>query len=438
MTPRQKIEIRQSEIRLRLNSITDLDGTDYSDEIKKEETSLISELNQCEARLKTAILAEDPTPPDPDPQLVTLESRANLGSIFECAVNHRATDGAEAELQKEKNLKQNFLPLCLLESRALTPAPATGKGVGQREITPAVFPDSVHEFLGITTTTVPAGQTSFPHLTTSAAPTLPAESGSVDASVGAFSTTQLAAKRIQASFSFSRESQFAFAGMADALRSNLTMALADGLDKAIVAELLKAGTLDNHNASEVDTFVTVRNRLLYDAVDGIFASHIDQLRVLLGPASFRFAGSLYRGGASELSAAESLGSTNSLRISPHVTAIASSKQNAIVRRGTRNDSALPLWEGIQIIADDITGAATGTIHVTALLGFNFAITRKDGWVKTQLQTWPKMQTLGEIREVQGRVLVGLAASIRDGNRNYARLNSRNSRADQSERQAKPC
>ena len=82
MNARQKIEIRQSEIRQRLNSITDLDGTDYSDEIKKEETSLISELNQCEVRLKTAILAEDPTPPAADPQLVTLESRANSRGDF--------------------------------------------------------------------------------------------------------------------------------------------------------------------------------------------------------------------------------------------------------------------------------------------------------------------------------------------------------------------
>ena len=389
MTPRQKIEVRQSEIRLRLNSITDLAGTDYSDEIKKEESSLISELNQCEVRLKTAILAEDPTPPDPDPQLGALENRASLGNIFDSVINKRATDGAEAELQTELRIKNNFIPLCLLaatETRAVTPVPATGTGVGQREITPAVFPDSVHEFLGITTTTVPAGGSSFPTLVTSAIASLPAELGSVDDSVGAFSATQLGSKRIQASFSWTREASNAFSGLEDALRANLNMALADGLDAAIVAELLKSGTLDNNNASAVDTFATLRSRLLYDAVDGKFASHIDQLRVLLGPASFRFAGSLYRGGASELSAAESLGSSNELRISPHVTAIASSKQNAIVRRGTRQDSALPVWQGVQLISDDVTLASTGVIKITALLSYNFSVTRKAGWVKTQLQT----------------------------------------------------
>ena len=383
MTPRQKIEVKTIDLKGRLNQIGLLEGKDYSEEIKTEEKQLQADLSECEVRMKSAILAEDSTPVDP--QMGALENRASIGAIFECAVNHRATDGAEAELQKEKNLKQNFLPLCLLETRAVTPVPATGTGVGQREITPAVFPDSVHEFLGITTTTVPPGESSFPHLITSAVASQPAELGSVDDSVGAFSATQLGSKRIQASFSWTREASNAFAGLSDALRTNLNMALADGLDAAVVAELLKAGTLDNHNASEVDTFASLRSRLLYDAVDGKFASHIDQLRVLLGPASFRFSGSLYRGGASELSAAESLGSSNELRISPHVTALASEKQNAIVRRGTRNDSAMPLWEGIKIIADDITLASTGVIKITAILSYNFSVTRKDGFMKTQLQ-----------------------------------------------------
>ena len=206
-------------------------------------------------------------------------------------MNHRATDGAEAELQTELRIKNNYIPLCLLtETRAVTPVPATGTGVGQREITPAVFPDSVHEFLGITPTTVPPGGSSFPHLITSAVASLPAELGAVDDSVGAFSATQLGSKRIQASFSWTRESSHAFSGLEDALRANLNMALADGLDAAVVAELLKAGTLDNNNASAVDTFATLRSRLLYDAVDGKFASHIDQLRVLLGPAFIQICG----------------------------------------------------------------------------------------------------------------------------------------------------
>ena len=80
MTPRQKIEIRQSEIRLRLNSITDLDGNGlFGRNQKRRNFPDLRIKSMRSVRLKTAILAEDPTPPDPDPQLVTLESRANSG-----------------------------------------------------------------------------------------------------------------------------------------------------------------------------------------------------------------------------------------------------------------------------------------------------------------------------------------------------------------------
>ena len=83
-----------------------------------------------------------------------------------------------------------------------------------------------------------------------------------------------------------------------------------------------------------------------------------------------------------------------------------------------NDSALPVWEGIRLISDDVTLASTGVIKITAVLSYNFSVTRKDGFVKTQtsgriamlMEGW--LSRVGEIREVQGRVLVGLALAIR--------------------------
>ena len=117
MTPRQKIELKLIEFRKRMNQINLLEGAEYSDEIKTEEKQLQADLLECEVRMKSAILAEDPTPPAADPQLVTLENRASLGNIFDSVINKRATDGAEAELQTELRIKNNYLPLCLLPPR---------------------------------------------------------------------------------------------------------------------------------------------------------------------------------------------------------------------------------------------------------------------------------------------------------------------------------
>ena len=122
----------------------------------------------------------------------------------------------------------------------------------------------------------------FRHLTTSAiAPTFARRVGlGGRESVGAFSTTQLGRKTNTGQHSHSpanRAIRVRWNGGRIALEPDHGPGRRPR-QAAIVAELLKAGTLDNHNASEVDTFVTVsESSLLYDAVDGIFASHIDQL-----------------------------------------------------------------------------------------------------------------------------------------------------------------
>ena len=56
-----------------------------------------------------------------------------------------------------------------------------------------------------------------------------------------------------------------------------------------------------------------------------------------------------------------------VRVSAHVPAVASTKQNAIVRLGTRRDMVAPIWEGVSLIPDEITKAKSGQIVITAVM-----------------------------------------------------------------------
>ena len=50
--------------------------------------------------------------------------------------------------------------------------------------------------------------------------------------------------------------------------------------------------------------------------------------------------------------------TAGVRVSAHVPAVASNKQNNVIRLGMRRDMVAPIWEGITLLPDEITKAKT--------------------------------------------------------------------------------
>ena len=98
-----------------------------------------------------------------------LIDRAELGAIFAATIEHRNTDGAEAELQTHHNIAANQIPLGLMrvEHRAVSPAP-TNTGVSEQPVIAAVFANSVASFLGVDQPTVPSGDAIFPVITSRA------------------------------------------------------------------------------------------------------------------------------------------------------------------------------------------------------------------------------------------------------------------------------
>ena len=116
----------------------------------------------------------------------------------------------------------------MLETRAVTPAPGQ-VAQNQSAIIPGVFPMSCAAFLSIDMPTVATGDAVFPVLTTSADVHTPAENAAAAETTGSFAADVLSPARLQASFFYSREDRARFSGMDEALRSNLSDALSDGL-----------------------------------------------------------------------------------------------------------------------------------------------------------------------------------------------------------------
>ena len=309
--------------------------------------------------------------------------------MFENVVEHRVSGGAIAEVQKERGLAANALPVeMLMEHRAVTPAPAE-VGQTQAQIEGYVFPRSVAAFLGIPSPVVGVGDQTFPVLTSDPAAGTPAENAAQTETDGAFSANVLTPARIQASFFWSREDAARFAGMGDALREALQGGLADKLDSEIMRGdngLLTGTNLSDHNASSETSFASYISDFGYSRVDGRYAASGADVRLVMGSATYAHAGGQYRHANADDVALDRLTEiTGGVRVSAHVPAVASSKQNVLIRLGNRRDMVAPVWGNVTLIPDEVTKAANGQIVLTAVMLHAVKIIRAGGFYKRQSQ-----------------------------------------------------
>ena len=402
MTNTQRLTIRASEIRQRLNEVAGLEGDALTEEVRAEETKLQTEYRDTETKLRAAVAAgedviETRTEGTPeDRELRALAGRAHCGDIFRAALEHRATEGETAELQQHFGLGSNQVPLIMLrgvtEYRAETPAPAN-VGAQQAEIIPYVFPQACAAFLGIDTPTVGVGEAVYPVLTKKLDVRTPAENAEADETTGTFSADVLSPSRLQAAFIYSREDRARFMGMDEALRMNLNDGLGDGLDQRILAGtngLLTGANLANHVAAAETTFARYKQDFLYGRVDGRYAGGVEDIRIVMGDATYTHASTVYRSSGNNADAIDAaldvlMSRSAGVKVSPHVPAVAATKQNALIRRGMHRDMVAPIWDGITIIPDEITLVKKGQIVITAVMLHAVKILRADGFYKQQIQ-----------------------------------------------------
>ena len=394
MTKLMQLQLRQSELRQKLAAQLDVAVEQRPESFVDDLDRLTREARSLETEVQAAILSEpEPETRAADPagrELRSMIDRADVGNFFEAALARRAASGVEAELQAHYRLEGNQIPLALLETRAVTPAP-TDVGTNQQAIIPAIFPASAAAFLGIPMPTVPVGESLYHVLTSGAVPQTPAKDAATNPTedTGAFSSESLKGGRLQASFLYNREDRSRFEGLDAALRSNLSDAMQDALDKQIIqgTEGLLTGTnLPNNNVSAVTSYALYREQFAFGRVDGRYATSTGDLRVVVGSATYSHMAGQYRGNADNVDALQALAAAGvGVRVSAHVPALASTKQNAIIRLGSAMDMVAPIWEGITLLDDPYTESGKGQIRLTAYLLYAVKVLRADGFHKQQIQ-----------------------------------------------------
>ena len=382
MTTINKLQLLQSEIREKLNSLISKDALDDAE--RSELDALTNEMRDLEPKLRAALVAQDEANAKANEGLGEVKQRASLSDYWNAVVNKRSLDGAAAELNKELGLDGHTIPWEMFEvqERAATTTTQNDGGLMQRPILARLFARDVFDSLGVRLDSVPAGQTEYVVLTSGQTPAMKSEGTAANAAVAStFDTQTLKPRRLTAQIEFSRELLGSVQGVEAVLRNDLLSSMRDQMNVQI---LTGNGTAPNVNGIfnriakptypsgvvKFEDYVSAPST----AVDGIHASMASEIGVVMSPEAYTKGSTIFHAGSGE-SAISALGKVaRSVVVSAHVPTAATtggqaSRQDAsdaiLCASGVPGAHVAAIWQGVSLITDEISLADKGQVRVNA-------------------------------------------------------------------------
>ena len=315
-----------------------------------------------------------------------LRSRATVGRYLSAALRGRAPDGAEAEFAQAEGV--DGIPFSLWqpprrtadEERAITAAPGT-VGLNLDVLRPYVFAPSVVDKLMVDMPMVASGSYASGTITTAATASAVVKgaagtTGDVPETAAAFSVQTTTPHRIGASLNLAIEDIAAVGqdNFESLLRQHISLAVSDELDDqmlngggggANLTGFFERLTTPGNPAAAVETWLRFL-RIQSDGIDGLWASELSDIGLLVGPETYRVAAATFQGTDSEESAASYLKRTGAgFETNKRMPDKSSNIQSGILTRRSRRTMPAPMrtavcphW-GYFSIDDIYTGALKG-------------------------------------------------------------------------------
>ncbi|MCE2492750.1 MAG: phage major capsid protein [Alphaproteobacteria bacterium] len=398
-----QLAIRASEIRSEIN------GLEPGDATLEKRRELLEALNTVESEYRAALQTEaEAEAGAPDAQGLTaeerefrqLESRAELRQAFRAVMNGSALTGAEKELLEHRGLSGHNIPWDLIAPRveeradAVSAAPADSH-LQQHGILARVFARSATATLGVAMPMVPTGEQNYPVITTTDnAMILAKDAAEGDTADAGITAHTIAPTRLQRSYLFRREDQAVLAGLEEALRADLSMAVSDLLDQQVLAgdgttgaqfsgflaTAANGGIPDRSDSPARVTFALAAGEAAR-GIDGKYAGGLGECSIVIGDDTARDLASKFTTNGEESALAYMSRTTRATMASANIPAVASMFQEGILARmGAAGANAVcPTWDSMFMIRDEISGRKSGQIALTIGMLAGFDILRADGF-----------------------------------------------------------
>ena len=246
MTRLSELQLRQSEIRERINAL--LNKADRTEEETTELREATDSAQKLEPEIRAALVLEDEADKNareasPDPELrerMELRGRVSLTRYLNVNARGGLPDGAEGELNAACKVPGAAIPFDVweptLEQRQLTPAPSTGTGTTVAPILPAIFDPSIAPMLRIDLPTVGSGAFSEMVITTPPDAVATAKGAAKVPSAGVLTPSTSTPKRISGGVEVAIEDEAAVGteSFDAALKNAASMSLSNGLDEELI------------------------------------------------------------------------------------------------------------------------------------------------------------------------------------------------------------
>lgn len=412
MTNSQRISVKLSEVRQKLNELAGADS--LTDEQKAEAAKLTDEYNTLEVQYRAALTAEgdeearrqslEGSDDGDGAELRQLAGRARLGRYLAAAVSGRALDGAERELSEALGVGESAggvrIPYAMLadgagdvagegadgagdvERRASTTTAALTGGTPQRPILQRLFGRSIMEGLGVRFDSVPAGRPRWPLLTGGVAPAQTAEDAAAPAAVAAtFQTQVLQPHRLTGRYTFTVEQAAEVTDLEQALRRDLGDSIrAQQCSQVLSGDGTGANVTGFYNRINAESAGS--NEWTYAqyaglpsmAVDGLHANMESEVSILLGVASYKHSARVYQAGSGEAGIEALRRRGRSVMASSYVPDGSAVQDGNMLHAGgdaMRGDSIAAIWPGLEVIRDIFSGAAEGRVTLTWVVLWDF-------------------------------------------------------------------
>ena len=411
MTNAQKLTIRLSEIRQRLNAIASMAAAEVTDEIRNEADALGGEYQAAETQHRAAVVAEadetreaegafgngDGTPAE----VRGLLDRVSIADYLNPASGGMGLTGAAVELAGALNVGTvgekggvavpwRVLAGAAPEARAATGEhrafTTTGNNDGstmQRPILQRLFGPGIMDTLGVRLDTVPVGMSEWPLVATGVSPAQAKEGTAAAAAVAmTFDFAVLKGKRLTGKYEYTHEAAASVADLEQALRRDL----ADAIKAQMSHQIVNAAAPTNANPQNIlgggflvkiaapgDAAATAVYADYAGAhaggIDGIHAETEVEVSSVIGTDVYKHAAGVYQTGSGE-SGSEALGRRSAgCRASSFIPTAPGSGQakNNIFHLGgsnggaMRGDSIAAVWPTLEVIRDIYSQASQGVV-----------------------------------------------------------------------------
>ena len=404
-----KLAMRASEVRSEIN------GLDPGDATLEKRRELLASLNTIEGEYRAALTTEaEAEAGAPDARGLTaeerefraLESRAELRQAFRAVMNGDPLAGAEKELQEHRGLSGHHIPWDLIGARAAprtedradaVSAAPTDSHLQQHPILGRVFARSATATLGVAMPMVATGQQNFPVVTTTdKAAILAKDAAEGDAADAGITAHTISPTRLQRSYLFRREDQAVLAGLEEALRADLSMAVSDLLDAQVLAgdgttgaqfagflSTEANGGIANRSDSPARLTFALAAGETARGIDGKFAGGLSECSVVVGDDTARDAASKFQNNDSDSALAYMNRTMMKAMASANIPDVAATFQEGVLARmGAAGANAIcPTWDSLFMVRDEITGRKSGQIALTIGMLAGFDILRPAGFAR---------------------------------------------------------